>query len=72
MSRVPVVIKFTRKSVIFWDFNLLAMAKAASSTVVVPKYRKYLLVFYSSFAAYFVLLVVLYLNGYFSIEDDLG
>lgn len=48
------------------------MAKSATSTVAAPKYRKYLLVFYSSFGAYFVLLVVLYLNGYFSIEDDLA
>lgn len=44
----------------------VASAKAGS------KYRKYRIVFYSCFGAYFVLLVMLYLNGYFSIEDDVA
>ncbi|EDS31502.1 conserved hypothetical protein [Culex quinquefasciatus] len=32
-------------------------------------YRKFLVTFYCSFGAYFVLLVVLYLNGYFAVEE---
>jgi len=35
-----------------------------------PKCRKCFTAFYCAFGAYFVLLVVLYLNGYFSIDDD--
>lgn len=32
-------------------------------------YRKFLVTFYCSFGAYFVLLVVLYLNGYFAVDE---